>query len=94
MEKVWLKDLLYLEAEGNYVAYVLTDPKLLCRQSLPEAMIQLPGRQFIRIHRSYVASIGHIRKIGRQSVWINHQEIPVGASYEEKLTEIRTLLEC
>lgn len=92
MEKVWLKDLLYLEAEGNYVAYVLPTRKLLCRQSLPEALTQLPGREFVRIHRSYVVGIGHIQKIGRQSVWINHQEISVGASYEEKLIEVRTVL--
>jgi two-component system, LytTR family, response regulator len=91
-EKIWLKDLLYLEAEGNYVAYVLPTRKLLCRQSIPEALAQLPERQFVRIHRSYVVGVGHIHKIGRQDVWIHNREIPIGASYEEKLTEIRVLL--
>ncbi len=93
-EKIWLKDVLYLEAEGNYVAYVLTTRKLLCRQSIPEALAQLPGRQFVRIHRSYVVGVGHIQKISRQSVWIHEQEIPVGASYEGELEAIRILLDC
>jgi len=91
-EKIWLRDLLYLEAEGNYVAYILPARKLLCRQSIAEALAQLPERQFVRIHRSYVVGVGHIHKIGRQDVWIHNREIPVGASYEEKLTEIRAVL--
>lgn len=89
MEKIWLKDLLYLEAEGNYVAYILPTRKLLSRQSIAEALTQLPERQFVRIHRSYVVGVGHVHKIGRQSVWVHNREIPVGASYEEKLIEVR-----
>ncbi|TDB65976.1 LytR/AlgR family response regulator transcription factor [Arundinibacter roseus] len=91
-ERIMLNDILYLEAEGNYVAYILKNRKLLCRQSISEALAQLPDRQFVRLHRSYVVAIGHIQKISRQSVWIHSVEIPVGASYEGTLAEIRTLL--
>ncbi len=91
-EKILLSDILYLEAEGNYVAYILKNRKLLCRQSILEALAQLPDRQFVRLHRSYVVAIDHIQKIGRQSVWIHAVEIPIGASYERTLVEIRTFL--
>lgn len=91
-EKVLFDDILYIEAEGNYMAYVLPNKKLLCRQNIGECMTQLPANQFIRIHRSYIVAVSKIQKITRQSVWVAGNEISVGASYEEKLGEIRAKL--
>lgn len=91
-EKVLLDDILYIEAEGNYMAYVLPNKKLLCRQNIGECIAQLPTNQFIRIHRSYIVAVNKIQKITRQSVWVAGNEISVGASYEVKLGEIRQKL--
>jgi len=91
-EKVLLDDILYVEAEGNYMAYVLSNKKILCRQNIGECMTQLPANQFIRIHRSYIVAVNKIQKITRQSVWVAGNEISVGASYEDKLCEIRERL--
>ena len=67
-EKVLLDDILFIEAEGNYMLYVLSNKKLLCRQNIGECMNQLPTNQFIRIHRSYIVALRKIQKITRQSV--------------------------
>ncbi|MFN3488406.1 MAG: LytR/AlgR family response regulator transcription factor [Emticicia sp.] len=91
-EKVLLDDILYIEAEGNYMAYILPNKKLLCRQNIGECISQLPTNQFIRIHRSYIVALNKIQKITRQSVWVAGNEISVGASYEEKLGKIRAKL--
>lgn len=91
-EKVLFDDIFYIEAEGNYMAYVLPSKKLLCRQNIGECITQLPTNQFIRIHRSYIVAVNKIQKITRQSVWVAGNEISVGASYEEKLGEIRAKL--
>lgn len=91
-EKVLLDDILYIEAEGNYMAYILSNKKLLSRQNITEVLTQLPHNQFIRIHRSYIVAVNKIQKITRQSVWVAGNEILVGASYEEKLSEIREKL--
>jgi DNA-binding LytR/AlgR family response regulator len=91
-EKLLLDDILYVEAEGNYMAYVLSNKKLLCRQNIRECISQLPASQFIRIHRSYIVALSKIQKITRQSVWVAGNEIAVGASYEDKLGEIRERL--
>lgn len=91
-EKVLLDDILYIEAEGNYMAYILPNKKLLCRQNIGECIAQLSDNQFIRIHRSYIVAVNKIQKITRQSVWVAGNEISVGASYEDKLGEIRAKL--
>ena len=85
---------MYLEAEGNYVNYTLPNRRLLCRQSLADALHALPEPQFVRIHRSFAVATAHVQKISRTSVWINSRELPIGASYEGKLEEIRALLKC
>ena len=91
-EKIPLVDLTYLEAEGNYVNYVLRDRQLLCRQSIADALLTLPGQHFVRIHRSFVVALSHIERISRHGVWINNREIPVGASYESSLDAVRAIL--
>jgi two-component system, LytTR family, response regulator len=91
-EKVLLDDILYIEAEGNYMAYVLENKKLLCRQNISECIIQVPDNQFIRVHRSYLVNLNKIQKITRTSLWIMGKEISIGASYEESLNEIRKRL--
>lgn len=91
-EKVYLDDILYVEAEGNYVSIVLKNRKLLSRQLMSELPALLPESHFIRIHRSYLIALNKIEKIGRQEIFIAGVAIPVGASYEEKLGEIRRRL--
>lgn len=91
-EKVFFDDILYIEAEGNYMSFILKTKKLLSRQNITETLSFLPSGQFVRIHRSYIVSINKIQKINRQSVWIAGKEISVGASYEDKLIEIRERL--
>ncbi len=91
-EKVYLKDILYIEAAGNYMTYVLKERKLMCRQNVPEALLALPEQDFVRVHRSFIVGVQHVGKIARQQVWVNGVEIPVGASYEDGVARIREML--
>lgn len=91
-EKVFLNDILYLEADGNYISFVLKNKKLLSRQSLNEIATILPENDFIRIHRSYIVAFNKIEKISRQEITIAGTALSVGVSYEEKMNEIRQKL--
>lgn len=91
-EKVMLDDILYVEAEGNYVTFVLKNRKLLSRQTMSELQQSLPASQFLRIHRSYLIAWNKIDKISRQDLIIDGKQIPIGASYEESLATIRAKL--
>lgn len=91
-EKVWLDDILYIEAEGNYLSLVLTNRKLLSRQTMTELVQNLPPDQFVRVHRSFCVAISKITKIARQEITVANQVIPIGASYEEAIAAIRAKL--
>jgi two-component system, LytTR family, response regulator len=83
--KVFYEEILYMEAAGNYVTFVLADKKLLSRMTINELSEQLPTDKFIRVHRSYIVAKDRIDKIERHQVTIKGNEVPVGASYMPQL---------
>ncbi len=91
-EKVRVDDILYLEADGNYLSFVLPARRLLSRQTITDALQQLPPGLFVRVHRSYAIAVRKIDRIARQEIRIADHTIPIGASYEHTLTDIRTAL--
>lgn len=91
-EKVRVDDILYLEADGNYLSFVLPTRRLLSRQTITDALQLLPPGLFVRVHRSYAIAVRKIDRIARQEIRIADHTIPIGASYEHTLTDIRTAL--
>lgn len=85
--KISFQDILYLEATGNYVSYVLPDKKVLSRTTFSEATRQLPAGKFIRVHRSYVVAKDKIDKAERHQVTIDGVEVPVSEAYRKELAE-------
>lgn len=83
--KVMYDDILYLEAAGNYVTFVLKDKNILSRSTFIEAINLLPPDKFIRIHRSYIVALNKIDKAERHQVTINNKQIPVGEAYGQNL---------
>ncbi|MDR6561077.1 MULTISPECIES: LytTR family DNA-binding domain-containing protein [Arcicella] len=91
-EKVFFDDILYIEAEGNYLTFMLKNGKLLSRQTMSDILQVLPEKLFVRIHRSYIIAYSKVEKIARQTVSIQGIEIPIGASYEDNLDLIKDRL--
>jgi two-component system, LytTR family, response regulator len=86
--KVMYDEILYLEATGNYVTFVLQDKNLLSRSTFIEATNLLPADKFVRVHRSFVVSINKINKVERQQVTINKTVIPVSEAYSDNLAAV------
>jgi two-component system, LytTR family, response regulator len=83
--KVLYDDILYLEAAGNYVTFVLKDRNILSRITFNEAISLLPTDKFIRIHRSYIVAVSKIDKVERHQVTIGKAKIPVGEAYSQNI---------
>jgi two-component system LytT family response regulator len=87
-EKVNFDDILYLEAAGNYVSFVLKNKSLLSRMTFAELEVILPMNKFIRVHRSYMAAVSAINRIERHQIHINDLQIPVSESYMANLSSL------
>lgn len=86
--KVMYDDILYLEAAGNYVTFVLKDKNILSRSTFTEVISLVPPDKFVRIHRSFIVAANKIDKVERHQVTINNKQIPVGEAYSQNLSEI------
>jgi DNA-binding LytR/AlgR family response regulator len=83
--KVQIDDILYLEAAGNYVTFVLKDKNVLSRSTFNEAAGLLPQDKFVRIHRSYIVAVNKIDKVERHQVNLGKTVLPVSEIYSQNL---------
>ncbi|AYA37327.1 DNA-binding response regulator [Hymenobacter oligotrophus] len=80
-------DILYLEAAGNYVTFVLEGKSVLTRMTINELAELLPAERFVRVHRSFIVARNRIDRIERHQVSIGGKCVPLGASYLPQLRE-------
>lgn len=79
-------NLLYVEADDNYLTFHEPSRRTLSRMKLSEARERLPADQFIRIHKSYIVSLSKVEKIERHQVTlITGAVLPVSALYRDEL---------
>ena len=81
--KLKLSEILYLEADGNYVHVVTKDKKFTVRLSLMQVIQKINYSRFARINRSSVVNVDAIRSFNKEQVEIAQYEIPIGKSYKE-----------
>jgi two-component system, response regulator PdtaR len=81
--KIKLSELLYIEADNNYVSLVTSEKKFLVRLSLGQLLEKISYQPLVRIHRSFAVNIHAIQSFNDQEVEINNQPIPIGRNYKE-----------
>ncbi len=85
--KIEFKDILYIKGSGNYLDICTIEKCYSPRMTFSELAEKLPSAQFIRVHQSYIVSIGHIQKIADNHVHISTYKIPISNRYKELLFE-------
>lgn len=88
--RVLFNDILFIEASGNYVSFVLENTRLLSRATISETLEYLPADRFIRVHRSFVVNITQIDKLERHQVTLKGNRIPVSEAFSSNLTPSMT----
>ncbi|MFN3691915.1 MAG: LytR/AlgR family response regulator transcription factor [Fervidobacterium sp.] len=92
------EEIIYIEADGKNTIIVLWDDKRevkkITRHPLKDIEAKLPKSEFIRVHKSFVVSTRHIKKIlknyfGRLAIEMQNGEIiPVSRHYRENLMKL------
>lgn len=83
--KVDYKELLFLEAQGDYVKFVTTERSIVVHGKLKDFISQLPDKYFEQIHKSYVISVSKIDYFEGNLVKVGNHKLPVSLSYKEQL---------
>lgn len=86
--QVIIKNIKYIESDGNYVTFYTTKRAILARYKISEVVSLLPNQLFKRVHRSYIVGINHITTVKKHCVIIGGKEIPISSNYREDFLAI------
>ena len=78
-------DILYVEGLNNYVLLHLPGQRVATYQTLKELAETLPQPPFLRVHKSYIVSLDHVRLVDGNTLYIQDKLIPVSDTYREAL---------
>lgn len=83
MTKVILDEILYVESRKEYTMIYLTDKKpVLVKQSISAMEKLLSAHKFIRIHRSFIVTIGKISSYTPGYINVGDIQLPIGRLYK------------
>lgn len=88
-EKIYTKDILYIESLKNYVSIHLKDKQIITYSTLKHFETELSTTNFVKIHKSYIVSIQSIEKTDSLTVYLyNGKNLPIGETYKKHFFEV------
>lgn len=88
IEKIELKDILYIESFGNYVNIHTETKKIVAYLTLKGLESQLPANEFIKIHQSFLVSFSRISAIEGNQVIIHNKSLPISRNYRDGVMQM------
>jgi two-component system LytT family response regulator len=86
--RINFSDILYIESLRDYISVHTADKqKIMSLESLRNMEALLPADKFMRVHKSYIVSLGKIKFVERNRIVIAGEYIPVGESYQAAFFE-------
>jgi len=85
IRRLKLDDIFYAEAMGDYVKFYTKEKMFAIHGKMKTAEERLPKDHFIRVHRSYIVSVGKIDTLQDGGIMINGKFIPVADAYRKAL---------
>ncbi|WP_291861392.1 LytTR family DNA-binding domain-containing protein [Marinilabilia sp.] len=84
--KVTFRDIEFIESLDNYIqVHTRQKGKLVCYETLSSIEQQLPGDDFLRIHRSFIINVHHIKAFTASYIEIGNIKLTIGRNYKEEV---------
>ncbi len=87
-KKIELKDILWIEAIGDYQKLITEDNVYFYYSTLTELAEKLPSDQFLRVHQSYLVNLHKIDGFQGNRLFIKDNVVVIGRSYRDKVKQI------
>jgi len=87
--KIPHSSILYLKGSKDYVKIITEEKTHLVSSSMKSLEESLPSNEFIRIHKSYIVGLRHIRMVkASELVMHNKETLPLSPNFKERLMEV------
>ncbi len=85
--KINPSDILYVEADGNYMCFHTDQKKIMSLLTMKDVLELLPADEFVRLHKSYIIAVRHLEAIEKHDVVVGGKKIPIGVTFREHFLE-------
>ncbi len=85
LTKIKIKNIVYVQALGDYVNIYTTDKHYTVHITLRGMEETLPSNKFYRLHRSYLVSLDYVDTVEEGTAYIGKHPIPIGEQYKKEL---------
>lgn len=86
LQKIMLHDIVYIESMREYIAYHTNKGRILELKALGKIIDELPSKDFIQIHRSYIVACRKITSIEKDKIMLNNDiQLPIGKTFRKKI---------
>src|SRR5687767_5710485 len=86
-ERIYFRDILYIEALQNYVTIFTLKGKYITLLPLKNVEQNLSKQSFIRVHKSFIVSISKIEAIENNEIILQSARIPISRNYRDHVIE-------
>jgi DNA-binding LytR/AlgR family response regulator len=83
--KVNFSEIIYIESMKDYLKIHTADYKLVTLQTMSEMERLLPAKEFLRVHKSFIVAVAHIKTVYGSSIEMDKATIPIGLSYKNSV---------
>ncbi|HWB91058.1 MAG TPA: LytTR family DNA-binding domain-containing protein, partial [Puia sp.] len=88
IERIEIRDILYMQSLGNYVTIFTTAKRILTYLTLRGIEAQLPSGEFVKIHQSYLVSLGRVDSIEGNQILVSGKSLPLSRNYRESVMQV------
>jgi two-component system LytT family response regulator len=81
-------DILYIQGLKNYVSIHVGSQRIVTYQTLRDLEAQLPQPPFVRVHKSFIISLDHLRMVEGNTLHVGTESITVGETYREEFFKL------
>ncbi|RQO73726.1 DNA-binding response regulator [Pedobacter sp. KBW01] len=92
IRRLKLDEINYLEAQGDYVKIYHNEKIFAIHSSLKSIEEKLPGKIFIRVHRSFIVNISRIDTVEGNTLIIHKSFVPISDAYKTILNKRMQIL--
>jgi len=86
--RVPLENILFVSSLGDYLKVHLQEETLVVHGTMKNFVSELPSDRFLRVHKSYLVALNHVRYLEGNRISIGDQMIPIGASYRDEVMKV------
>ncbi len=87
IQKIRLADLYFAESMQNYVRLFTRENRIVVHMPMKQLEDELPGRDFLRVHKSYLVNLRAVDGMEGNSLLIGEERVPISRSRVEEVRQ-------